>query len=114
MLDSDDCWGPDKLARQVAYMSVHPEYAIAQTDEWWVRNGVRVNPAARHRKRAGDIFIDSIRLKEVVSVAHQTPPQVISEDEVDPVHEFRRVGRATADDRYLHANAFVGVSAVAT
>ncbi|MBF6559169.1 MAG: glycosyltransferase family 2 protein [Candidatus Binataceae bacterium] len=61
LLDSDDCWGPDKLARQLAYMRAHPEYAIAQTDEWWVRDGVRVNPPARHRKRAGDIFIDALR-----------------------------------------------------
>ena len=60
-LDSDDVWGPDKLARQIEYMREHPECVISQTDEWWLRNGGRVNPGLRHRKAAGDIFIDSLR-----------------------------------------------------
>lgn len=60
-LDSDDLWGPHKLARQLDFMHASPGCAIAQTDELWIRNGVRVNPARRHRKRAGDIFIDSLR-----------------------------------------------------
>jgi glycosyltransferase involved in cell wall biosynthesis len=60
-LDSDDIWGPDKLARQIEYMGAHPECVISQTDEWWLRNGSRVNPGLRHRKAAGDIFIDSLR-----------------------------------------------------
>ncbi len=60
-LDSDDFWAPDKLARQLAYVRAHPEYAISQTNEIWIRNRRRINPARRHRKRAGDIFIDSLR-----------------------------------------------------
>jgi glycosyltransferase involved in cell wall biosynthesis len=60
-LDSDDLWGPHKLARQLDFMRANPRYAIAQTGELWLRHGVRVNPARRHRKRAGDIFIDSLR-----------------------------------------------------
>lgn len=60
-LDSDDLWNPDKLARQVAYMRDHCDCAISQCDELWIRNGRRVNPGLRHRKRAGDIFIDSLR-----------------------------------------------------
>jgi glycosyltransferase involved in cell wall biosynthesis len=60
-LDSDDLWGPHKLARQLDFMRANPRYPIAQTDELWIRNGVRVNPARRHRKRAGDIFVDSLR-----------------------------------------------------
>ncbi len=60
-LDSDDVWGPDKLARQIEYMRAHPECGISQTDEWWLRNGERVTPGLRHRKDAGDIFIDSLR-----------------------------------------------------
>lgn len=60
-LDSDDLWMPEKLARQIAYMNDHPEYEISQCEEIWIRGGRRVNPARRHRKRAGDIFIDSLR-----------------------------------------------------
>jgi GT2 family glycosyltransferase len=60
-LDSDDLWGPDKLACQIEYMRAHPQCVISQTDEWWLSNGGRVNPGLRHRKAAGDIFIDSLR-----------------------------------------------------
>jgi glycosyltransferase involved in cell wall biosynthesis len=60
-LDSDDLWAPTKLERQLAYMCANPDCAISQTNEIWIRNGRRVNPGIRHRKRAGDIFIDSLR-----------------------------------------------------
>jgi glycosyltransferase involved in cell wall biosynthesis len=60
-LDSDDLWAPTKLERQLAFMRANPACAILQTDEIWIRNGRRVNPGVRHRKRAGDIFIDSLR-----------------------------------------------------
>ncbi len=60
-LDSDDLWSPGKLARQLAFMRAHPEYAIAQTQEVWIRGGRRVNPGRRHLKRSGDIFADSLR-----------------------------------------------------
>jgi glycosyltransferase involved in cell wall biosynthesis len=60
-LDSDDWWAPTKLRRQLDFMAWHPEYVIAQTEEIWIRNGVRVNPGLRHRKRSGDIFIASAR-----------------------------------------------------
>jgi hypothetical protein len=59
-LDSDDLWLPHKLNRQIAFMREHPEYAISQTAEVWMRNGRRVNPGTRHRKRAGDLFADSL------------------------------------------------------
>ncbi len=60
-LDSDDLWSPTKLERQLAFMRDNPGCAISQTGEIWIRNGQRVNPGRRHRKRAGDIFIDSLR-----------------------------------------------------
>jgi len=60
-LDSDDLWMPDKLQRQLAFMRAHPDCAIAQTGEIWLRDGRRVNPGHRHRKRAGDIFLQSLR-----------------------------------------------------
>jgi glycosyltransferase involved in cell wall biosynthesis len=59
-LDSDDLWLPYKLNRQIAFMREHRECAISQTEEIWMRNGRRVNPGARHRKRAGDLFADSL------------------------------------------------------
>jgi len=60
-LDSDDLWATDKLARQLAFMHEFPDCAISQTAEIWVRDGRRVNPGARHLKRAGDIFLDSLQ-----------------------------------------------------
>ncbi|HYB90262.1 MAG TPA: glycosyltransferase family 2 protein [Candidatus Binataceae bacterium] len=60
-LDSDDLWHPDKLARQIEFMRANPAVAISQCQEIWIRNGRRVNPGRRHLKRAGDIFIESLR-----------------------------------------------------
>ena len=59
-LDSDDLWTPYKLARQLAFMRAHPELEISQSNEIWFRNGRRVNPGRRHRKRGGDFFADSL------------------------------------------------------
>jgi glycosyltransferase involved in cell wall biosynthesis len=61
-LDSDDLWAPDKLRRQLAYMRMHPEYPLAQTQELWMRDGRRVNSGQRHQKRAGNIFEPSLHL----------------------------------------------------
>ena len=61
-LDSDDIWLPRKLERQAAFMVCHPEFQICQTEEIWIRNGVRVNPRAVHRKPSGDIFLPSLAL----------------------------------------------------
>src|ERR1700682_2973015 len=60
-LDSDDVWAPNKLARHLEFMRENPGCAISQTDEIWIRNGRRVNPGMRHRKRGGDFFIESLR-----------------------------------------------------
>lgn len=59
-LDSDDLWAPLKLSRQISFMCAHPEYVIAQTEEIWIRDGKRVNPGQRHRKRDGDFFVESL------------------------------------------------------
>jgi glycosyltransferase involved in cell wall biosynthesis len=61
-LDSDDIWLPEKLSRQVEYFSLNPNALISQTQEIWVRNGIRVNPGKRHRKYAGMIFERSLEL----------------------------------------------------
>src|SRR5215468_11096929 len=60
-LDSDDLWRPEKLARQLAHLRDHREYRIVQCNELWIRNGRRVNPGRRHRKRGGDMFVESLR-----------------------------------------------------
>lgn len=61
-LDSDDLWLAEKLSRQVAYLIDHPDCEICQTEEIWVRNGVRVNPKAVHGKPSGDIYLRSLQL----------------------------------------------------
>jgi len=61
-LDSDDWWQPEKLARQVAFFETCPEAMICQTEEIWIRRGVRVNPKQRHRKPSGWIFEASLAL----------------------------------------------------
>jgi len=59
-LDSDDLWLPEKLARQIFLLEGQPELLICQTEETWVRRGVRVNKPAAHRKVAGRIFFPSL------------------------------------------------------
>jgi glycosyltransferase involved in cell wall biosynthesis len=59
-LDSDDEWLPGKLEAQCALLR-ETGLAICQTEEIWIRNGVRVNPPAHYVKRAGDIFAPSLR-----------------------------------------------------
>jgi len=61
-LDSDDLWQSDKLKIQVRFMESSPEVQICQTDEIWIRHGVRVNPQIKHRKATGDIFARSLEL----------------------------------------------------
>jgi glycosyltransferase involved in cell wall biosynthesis len=60
-LDSDDLWAPTKLRRQIDFMRTSPDCQICQTEELWIRDGRRVNPGRRHQKRAGDIFVASLR-----------------------------------------------------
>jgi GT2 family glycosyltransferase len=61
-LDSDDLWLPRKLSAQVNFFKRHPEAVINQTQEHWIRNGIRVNPKKRHHKFSGMIFERSLAL----------------------------------------------------
>jgi glycosyltransferase involved in cell wall biosynthesis len=61
-LDSDDLWRPRKLEAQMSLMHRQTRWRICQTEEIWIRNGVRVNPKKRHRKPSGDIFRASLDL----------------------------------------------------
>jgi glycosyltransferase involved in cell wall biosynthesis len=81
-LDSDDLWLPGKLRCQVEFFASHPEAFICQTEELWVKNGRRVNPGKRHRKRDGMIFELSLDLCLV------SPSAVMVRREL-----FDRVGR---------------------
>ncbi len=62
LLDSDDQWKPEKLACQAAFFTARPEAMICQTEEIWIRNGVRVNPGKKHKKPSGLIFAPSLHL----------------------------------------------------
>lgn len=61
-LDSDDVWQPRKLQTQVAFFAARPEARICQSEEIWLRHGVRVNLHNKHRKPSGDIFARSLQL----------------------------------------------------
>lgn len=61
-LDSDDLWLPKKLAVQADFFYSNPDALICQTEEIWIRNGIRVNPKKRHRKPSGMIFEPSLLL----------------------------------------------------
>lgn len=62
LLDSDDVWLPHKLEYQIRFFKTHPTATICQTEEIWMRNGVRVNPGKRHRKHSGMIFEKTLPL----------------------------------------------------
>src|SRR3989338_7771251 len=59
-LDSDDLWLPDKLKNQWDYILTHPESRILQTEEIWIRRGLRVNARKKHQKQSGWIFDDTL------------------------------------------------------
>ena len=61
-LDSDDYWLHDKLMVQVDFFKHNPTAVACQTEEMWIRNGVRVNAGKRHMKPSGDIFEPSLKL----------------------------------------------------
>ena len=60
-LDSDDLWAPTKLERQLAFMRDESRLRDFADQRNLDSHGRRVNPGLRHRKRGGDIFIDSLR-----------------------------------------------------
>jgi len=64
-LDSDDLWLPEKLSTQIAFFNSHPQAFICQTEEIWLRNGVRVNPRKIHKKYSGEIFEHCLSLCRV-------------------------------------------------
>ncbi len=61
-LDSDDLWLSQKLSVQIEFFNETPDALICQTEEVWIRNGLRVNPKKRHKKPSGMIFKPSLEL----------------------------------------------------
>jgi Glycosyltransferase like family 2 len=90
-LDSDDLWMPRKLEIQTVFMEQHPEVQISQTEEIWLRRGVRVNPKTKHTKPSGDIFRRSLDLCLVSPSAVMMTKQLFTQfdgfDENFPVCE---------------------------
>jgi glycosyltransferase involved in cell wall biosynthesis len=90
-LDSDDLWMAQKLAIQITFMEQHPEVQICQTEEIWLRRGVRVNPKTKHAKPSGDIFRRSLDLCIVSPSAVMMTKQLFNQfggfDEGFPVCE---------------------------
>jgi len=61
-LDSDDRWEPRKSEVQRRFFESHPDVHICQTEEKWIRNGLRVNPMKKHKKPSGWIFKECLDL----------------------------------------------------
>ena len=61
-LDSDDVWLPKKLSIQTEFFKQHAHAMICQTEEMWIRNGLRANPKKRHKKPSGMIYGPSLEL----------------------------------------------------
>ena len=47
---------------QIEFFNQTPDALICQTEEVWIRNGLRVNPKKRHKKPSGMIFKPSLKL----------------------------------------------------
>lgn len=62
LLDSDDTWHKDKLLRHREFIKNNPGISIHQTEDIWIRNGLRVNPGVKHQKPHGRIFMQSLQL----------------------------------------------------
>ncbi|MBI4527663.1 MAG: glycosyltransferase family 2 protein [Deltaproteobacteria bacterium] len=90
-LDSDDLWKRRKLEIQLDFMQAHREIQICQTDEIWIRRGIRVNPKLKHRKPSGDIFRASLDLclvsPSAVMIARELFARAGGFDETLPVCE---------------------------
>ncbi len=59
-LDSDDYWLPNKLEKQIKFHQQNSDIFISQTDEIWIKNGIRINPNKDNIKVGGDIFEQSL------------------------------------------------------
>jgi len=56
LLDSDDEWLSQKLEKQVCAAAKSDNPVLVHSDEIWIRNGIRVNAAKKHKKHGGFIY----------------------------------------------------------
>lgn len=61
-LDSDDEWLPHKLSTQVKFAHDHPEFRFIHSNEFWIRNGVKVNSKKKFDKSNDEIFRRSLEM----------------------------------------------------
>jgi glycosyltransferase involved in cell wall biosynthesis len=59
-LDSDDEWLPQKLEKQLAFISQNPHVRFVHSNEIWFRHGVRVNAKKKFDKSNHEIFKRSL------------------------------------------------------
>jgi glycosyltransferase involved in cell wall biosynthesis len=55
-LDSDDEWLSHKLESQIHFLKTRTDLRIVHADEFWIRNGKKVNKKKIHQKHGGNIF----------------------------------------------------------
>lgn len=61
LLDSDDIWLPEKLEKQVHFLSQNKSYRACQTLEKWIRNGNHVTPPKYLDKSENGLFQRSLQ-----------------------------------------------------
>ena len=59
-LDSDDQWKPDKIEKQIKYLSQNPHVKACHTGEQWIRNGSEVPTAPFLNKASRALFERSL------------------------------------------------------
>ena len=62
LLDSDDEWRREKLARQMSALAESPALRVCHCDETWIRRGNQVLQRRRHQKRGGWLLRDCLPL----------------------------------------------------
>ena len=61
LLDSDDIWLPEKIEKQVHFLSQNKSYQACQTLEKWIRNGNHVTPPKYLDKSENGLFQRSLQ-----------------------------------------------------
>ncbi len=60
LLDSDDCWHPQKLRRQIDFHCKNRDLRWSHTEEIWIRNGRHIAQKKHHAKVEGEAFYASL------------------------------------------------------
>jgi glycosyltransferase involved in cell wall biosynthesis len=56
LLDSDDCWLPEKIAKQMEALRQNRSYLICHTEEKWIYRGKSKNVPSHYLKKGGAMF----------------------------------------------------------